>query len=474
MAELSEGKITIGPKLRKLRQNLNLNQANMAAELGISASYLNLLENNARPITVPLLFKLGQTYDVDLREIAEDDSAKLLVRLTEIFSDPALKEFRLSRRDLYALANQHGQAAQSMIGIFDAYETMRDAAYSEQRVDQSRIQPRPVEDVRSFLENSGNFFDSLEIAAEKCRKDANLRPGFIFADLAAWLQQNHAIQTRLMPTNVMGSMLRQFDFHRNRILLSEAMPEEQRLFQLGVQIALVSCQPEIDAIISVAGLENSESKNLLKMTLSNYFSACLMMPYDNFLAAAQETKYDLEQLSNKFGASFEQICHRLTTLNRPGARGIAFFFLRVDEAGHISKRLSGGGVEFAKYGGSCSRWIPHQAFRTPEQIQVQFAELEDAHRLITITKTVSKPRTEPPYIGTPIFAIALGCDARHLKELCYTEKIASEKSVNSVPIGLGCQLCERSDCQHRSVPPIGHEMRFDLTKRHVGLYHFRG
>ncbi|MEK9532552.1 MAG: short-chain fatty acyl-CoA regulator family protein, partial [Alphaproteobacteria bacterium] len=97
----------------------------------------------------------------------------------------------------------------------------------------------------------------------------------------------------------------------------------------------------------------------LKMTLSNYFSACLMMPYDNFLAAAKETKYDLEQLSNKFGASFEQICHRLTTLNRPGARGIAFFFLRVDEAGHISKRLSGGGVEFAKYGGSCSRWIPH-------------------------------------------------------------------------------------------------------------------
>ncbi len=88
----------------------------------------------------------------------------------------------------------------------------------------------------------------------------------------------------------MGSMLRQFDFHRNRILLSEAMPEEQRLFQLGVQIALVSCQPEIDTIIAGAGLENGESTNLLKMTLSNYFSACLMMPYDNFLAAASRNK----------------------------------------------------------------------------------------------------------------------------------------------------------------------------------------
>jgi len=474
MADLPVGKITIGPKLRKLRQNLNLSQADMADELGISASYLNLLENNSRPVTVPLLFKLGQTYDIDLRDISEDDSAKLIVRLTEIFSDPAMKEFSLTRRDLHSLANQHGQAAQTMIGLFDAYETMRDAAYSEQRVDVSKVKPKPLEDVRAFLESSGNYFDKLEIAAEQCRKEANLRAGFVFADLAAWVYKTHAIQTRVMPISVMGSLLRQFDFHRNRILLSEAMPEEMRLFQLGVQIALVRCQPEIDSIVEDSKIINIESQNLLKRTLSSYFAGCLMMPYESFLAATQETKYDLEQLEYRFGASFEQICHRITTLNRPGARGIPFFFLRVDEAGHISKRLSGGGVEFAKYGGACARWIPHQSFRTPQQIQVQIAELEDGHRFITITKTVSKPRTEAAYIGAPVFAIALGCDVRYLKELCYTDKMVAEKSVAAVPIGLGCQICERSECQHRSALPIGQEMRIDLTKRHVGLYQVRG
>ena len=473
MSELPVGKITIGPKLRKLRQNLNLNQADMAAELGISASYLNLLENNSRPITVPLLFKLGQTYDIDLREIAEDDSAKLIARLAEVFSDPTLKELRLSRRDIQLLANQHSQAAQTMIGLFELYETMRDAAYSEKKVEQTLLQPKPVEEVRKILENAGNYFDILERAAENCRETAKLRNGFLFSDLVAWLEKEHGIQTRLMPINVMGSMLRQFDFHRNRILLSEAMPEEQRLFQLCSQVALVISQPQLDTIILESGIDNIEAKNLLKMTLSNYFAGSLMMPYDSFLNAAIESKYDLEQLTNRFSASFEQICHRLTTLNKPNARGIEFFFLRVDEAGHISKRLSGGGVEFARYGGSCSRWIPHQAFRSPGQIQYQFAELEDGHKFITITKTVAKPRTEPAYIGTPIYAIALGCDARYLKEICYTERLTSEKFTHTVPIGLSCQSCERSDCQHRSVPPIGHEIKLDLTKRYVGLYHVR-
>ena len=169
----------------------------------------------------------------------------------------------------------------------------------------------------------------MERAAESCRETAKLRNGFLFSDLVAWLEKEQGIQTRLMPINVMGSMLRQFDFHRNRILLSEAMPEEQRLFQLCSQVALVISQPQLDTIISESGIDNIEAKNLLKMTLSNYFAGCLMMPYDSFLNAAIESKYDLEQLTNRFSASFEQICHRLTTLNKPNARGIEFFFLEL-------------------------------------------------------------------------------------------------------------------------------------------------
>ena len=58
-------KIILGHKIKRLRQNLNISQLEMAQELNISASYLNLIENNQRPITVNLLFKLGQLYSID-------------------------------------------------------------------------------------------------------------------------------------------------------------------------------------------------------------------------------------------------------------------------------------------------------------------------------------------------------------------------------------------------------------------------
>ena len=473
--QMPQGKIMIGHKLKKLRAEMNITQSDMASELGISASYLNLLENNMRPITVPLLFKLGQTYDLDLRDIAEDDSARLSARLTEISADPAMQEKRLSRREIQQLCSQHPQVAESLIHLFESFEMMRSAAYTGHQTSSGQTPaPSAIEQVRDYLERSGNYFLALEQAASDCRREAQLRPGFIFADLARWMEEKLGLSTRIMPLSVMGNLLRQHDPHRRRLLLSEVLKEPQRVFQLAVQIAQSYHSELLNRLVDEAGMETPESRQLLKIALAGYFAGALMMPYDAFFKATQDTRHDLDQLCRIFGASFEQVCHRLTTLNRQGMRGIPFFFIRLDEAGYVSKRLSGGGVELARHGGACARWIPHQVFRNPGQIRVQAAELEDGHRFFTIARTVVQPRTGPAHIGTPLFAVALGCDFRHVKDIGYADALTNSKSTPFTPIGMGCGVCERIDCQHRGRPPLGHELRFDPTRRQSGLFDLRG
>ena len=120
-----------------------------------------------------------------------------------------------------------------------------------------------------------------------------------------------------------------------------------------------------------------EAGMLLRIGLLNYVAGGLLMPYAAFLSAAAALRHDMEAVASRFGVSFEQACHRLSTLQRVGARGVPFFFLRVDPAGNVSKRFSAAGFPFARFGGSCPRWVVHTAFAQPGTVHVQIAELPD-------------------------------------------------------------------------------------------------
>ena len=474
MVEIPNSKIMIGHKLRRLRADLALSQADMAAELGISASYLNLLENNARPVTVPLLFRLGQAYDIDLREMAEDDGARLAARLTEIFADTALQPARLSRRDIQSLSSQNPVAAQALIHLFDQYDQLRLASRTDSASLAETRRPAPLEAVRQFFEDQGNHFPALEQAAADTRKAASLPAnGPIFDRLTASLQEKTGLTVRILPAEVMGPVLRQHDLHRGRLLLNELLSSEQLTFQLALQLGLSLYREQMDRLLAEAGLKESETGQLGLLALAGYFAGALMMPYEPFYEAARQSRYDMDLLCRRFGASFEQVCHRLTTLNRPGLRGIPFFFLRVDEAGNITKRLSAGGMELARQGGACGRWLPHQIFRTPNQIKTQLAELEDGFRLITLARTVSPPRTGPAHIAAPLHAVVLGCEMKYASDIMHADDLAQHKNAPIVPIGMGCSLCERAACQHRGAPPLGRPLQFDSTRRQSGLFDLR-
>ena len=461
----------VGHKIRRLRTQLELTQSDMAAAIGISASYLNLIEHNQRPVTVPLLFKLGQAFDIDLKDFAADDSTRQIADITEMFADPAMSGHSISKRELRDFVTSQPNIVASILQFYNSFKAMKldiqNAATSTGSLRQRYQAVSVVEDIRAYLQDQGNYFDELETAAENFTAFANLNLDTLFGDLKRWFKDEMMLDVQIVPAETMGNSVRRYDPHRGRVLLSEALRRPQRSFQLLLQAALLTQDSLISSMVEDAG--NEAMSGFLQNTLAGYFAAAVMMPYKEFIKSARDLRYDLDLLGRRFGVSFEQVCHRLTTMNRAGDRGISFFFIRVDLAGNISKRLSAGKMQFANHGGTCGRWVVHQAFRVPSKIITQVAELEEGEQVFTMARTVS-PLWSPPGQPESEFAVALGCNVADARDIVHADGLDLGKAAKPVPIGIGCHVCERMDCAQRSQPPLGHQVRFDPFTRKLGLF----
>ena len=473
-----ERKVLLGHKIRRFRLNLGLKQSEMAEQLEISPSYLNLIEHNQRPGTVQLLFRLGQAFDIDLKEFAEDDNARLYAALREVFGDPLFGDRPVREADVRAVAEAGPTAAEAVLRLYKSYRELREDSQILAEQVASRDTPHgiagpvfPVEEVRDYLQSESNHFPEIEASAEALWTEARLDPTDVFGGLGGHLRDVHGIAVRVMPVDVMPETTRRFDFHRRRVLLSELLAPAARSFQLAVQVALYAHRDLLDRYVERAELSSPEVERLCRLSLANYFAGCVIMPYGRFLDSAKTLRYDIEILQRRFGASFEQVCHRLTTLGRHGARGIPFFFIRVDNAGNVSKRLSGGGFHFARFGGTCPRWIVHDAFRMPAQIRTQVAAMPDGSRFFTIARTVdlieSRTWEQPPQ-----YAIGLGCDIRDAEQLIYADGLDLGIERAATPIGVACRVCERLDCRQRAHPPLNYRLKIDENVRRTTPFTF--
>jgi predicted transcriptional regulator len=266
-----------------------------------------------------------------------------------------------------------------------------------------------------------------------------------------------------MPDSVMSGAMRRLDHHRSELLLNETMDGATQTFQIALQLAYLQVGNAIEAALNEGSFASENGRRLAKRSLANYAAGAIIMPYTAFLRGAEELRYDLEALARRFGASFEQTAHRLTTLQKAGQQGVPFFFIRVDAAGNVSKRLDGAGFPFARHGGSCPLWSVHRAFKTPRQIIPEWLELPGGERFFSISRTVTagggsynSPRIER--------AIALTCTAEHAERLLYSNDPGLSPN-RATPIGVACRLCHRTACEARAEPPIGRPIADDAYRR---------
>jgi XRE family transcriptional regulator, fatty acid utilization regulator len=454
----------VGPRLRRMRRDLGLTQADMAATLEVSASYIALLERNNRPLTAGLLLKLAQTYDIDMAMLGSG-AAEDTARLQSVLKDPVFAGIDWAAGELTDMATNYPGVTEALLRLYTTYQEGQlafadrgAAAAGDQADDAPNPVGDPVAESRRFLAARRNSFPGLDDAAERLAQQVGARE-----NVAAYFQTRHGLRVRRVPASFMVGSTRRLDRHRQEILLDDSLDAASQAFQLALQLCYLELGEEIDAVLGAGSFASESGERLTRRALASYAAAAVLMPYSAFARAVEARRYDVEALARQFGCSFEQTAHRLTTLQKPGQERVPFFFIRVDPAGNVSKRLDGAGFPFARHGGGCPLWSIHHVFRTPREIVTQWLELPDGQRFFSIARTVTAgggaygaPRVER--------AIALGCAAEHAGKLIYTAGEAANAE-HATPIGVTCRLCQRTECTARSEPPIGRQILPDDLRR---------
>jgi hypothetical protein len=452
-------KLYAGVKLRETRARLGLTQKVFADRLGVSLPYLNQMENNHRPVSAGVVLGLAGEFGLDVTELSVGDAERLVSDMREALADPVFADAAPPLADLRLAASNAPALARAFLELHRAYRQGHERLASLDEAtgrDGGSTVPSPWEEVRDFFHYCDNYLDAVDRAAERfsCPDDKRLDP---------FLRGTEALAARGLKVQFSDiSALRTRE--RDTLTLSTRASAPTQAFQLLHQVALITQNELLEATLDLARFQSEAARAIAKIGLANYFAGAALLPYRVFLAAAQETRHDLERLSHRFGASIEQVAHRLSTLQRPGAKGVPFFFVRVDQAGTITKRHSATRLQFARFGGACPLWNVHQAFETPGRFLRQLAETPDGVRYLCLARDVSKSGGS---FHAPVrrYAIGLGCEISHARDLVYADDMELSTPRAYQPIGISCRICERRDCHQRSVPPLERRLRVDPDHR---------
>lgn len=473
---MADNKIFAGPRVRRIRNGLGLTQTAMAEALEISPSYLNLIERNQRPLTVQLLLKLAAVYKVDLDEL-QGEAGGTASQLREVFADALLAGEVPGDHELIEVAEAAPNAANGIVKLYRAYREqaarlsdLADLLAREGHEPSLAGARLPIDEVREKFERRPNFYARIEDAAEAFHASLGLSPGEDLAPaLKGWLRNKHGIVVRTLPIHTMPNLRRRYDRHSMRLFLSERLSPFDQLREVAIEVSLLALGEAMLAELEALSLSTSEARRLGRFELARYAAHALIMPYGAFLAAAQRARYDIDILRSRFNVSFEQAANRLTMLQRPGAAGVSFFVLEVDNAGHRLRKAGAQGFPQAKFGGGCPKLNIHAAFAQPGQVLVDAVEMPDGTGFLTVARTLDGPQAgfNERVRRT---ALLVGCDIAQRDEVVYGQVAGP---LGPVAVGTACRLCERQGCLARAEPPVTRPLGLDEMVTGLSAFDFQ-
>lgn len=460
-------KIYAGGRLRRLREDRAMTQSALAKALELSPSYLNQLENDQRPLTVQVLLKITTTFDLEPSFFATDADARLVADLHDVLTETSARG-EVSMSEIEHLVSRMPDIGRTLVGLHrrlhaatDQVERLTAGLDGRSNTPMDAHVPAPYEEVRDFFYDRRNHIDELDYAAEDLFVNRGLRVGALDLQLAQLISEDHGVTVTIRDDNAaQPGPKRTFDPRTRTLTLARRLTAGQRAYQIATQLAFCAHSTMLDAIVDADTTLGAQSRELTRVGLANYYAGALILPYTGFLNAAKAFRYDIELLSRAFEVGFETVCHRLSTLQRPGAKGVPFFFVRTDRAGNISKRQSATAFHFSRVGGSCPLWVIHDAFAAPGRILTQIATMPDERSYLWIARTIDSgglgyraPQRD--------FAIGLGCDIAYAAELVYADGLLVDRPDAFAPIGPGCKVCERASCAQRAFPQLGRPVHVD-------------
>ncbi|WP_297548529.1 short-chain fatty acyl-CoA regulator family protein [Amycolatopsis sp.] len=453
-----------GARLRHLRESRSMSQADLARVLEISPSYLNQIEHNSRPLTVPVLLRITEAFGVDTEFFANNDTSRLVADVKEALLDEAIG-VEASMSELNELATNLPAIAQALVKLHRSYRNSVEntAALTMENgtgLHGSAAGSLPHEEVRDFFYERENYVAELDERAERMAAEIPLERGTVLSALQRRLTEHYGVTVTAEGIDEAGGELHRYQPASRTLSLAPSLRIGQRAFRMASQIALLEYDGLITELADSWAFSGPAARSLARVGLANYFAGALILPYGPFHTTAENFRYDIERLCDHFGVGFETVCHRLSTLQRPKLRGIPFSFVRVDRAGNMSKRQSAAGFHFSRVGGACPLWNIYEAFASPGKILTQIATVPDGKSYFWVARTIS--RNIGGY-GSPgkTFTVGLGCELRHAKRLVYSTGLDLDDRAAATPIGMGCKVCERPACTQRAFPTIGKQLTVD-------------
>lgn len=475
-------KTFVGSRLRQLRTERGLSQVALAKTLELSPSYLNQIEHDVRPLTVPVLLRISEEFGVDATFFSPQDSTRLIAEMREVlmdehvYSDTGTDSASVPEAsELAQVASTHPQVARAMVSLHQRYRNATDqiGALTEGRNGTAYspgVISMPHEEVRDYFYRRQNYLHELDTAAEDMTQRLRLHRGDVLREIAQRLENVHDV--RIVKRIDLGeNMLHHYDPDTRTMEFAAQLLPGQRAFRMAAELAFLEYGDMLERLADEGNFSSAEARSLGIKGLANYFAAATVLPYRQFHDAAEDFRYDIERLSTFFSAGFETICHRLSTMQRPDLRGVPFSFVRVDRAGNMSKRQSATGFHFNASGGTCPLWSVYETFAEPGKIVRQVAQMPDGRNYLWVARTVTR---RPARYGEPgkTFAIGLGCELRHAHRTVYGDGLDLTGAA-ATPIGSGCRVCERVNCPQRAFPQIGKDLDLDEHRSTVSPYSVR-
>ncbi|MCH9722326.1 MAG: acetate metabolism transcriptional regulator RamB [Actinomycetia bacterium] len=464
-------KTFVGSRVRQLRTERGLSQAALAQMLEISPSYLNQIEHDVRPLTVAVLLRITEVFGVDATFFASRDDTRLVAELREVMVDGDL-DAAIHPAEVADMVSAHPAIARAVVNLHRRYRitTAQLAEATEDRFNDgsgSGSITMPHEEVRDYFYQRQNYLHELDTAAEDLTARMRMHRGDLAGELSRRLTEVHGVHI-IRRIDLGETVLHHYHPASKTLEISTNLSSGQQVFKMAAELAYLEVGDLIDTMVTDGKFTSAESRRLARLGLANYFAAAAVLPYGQFHDVSENFGYDIERLCAFYQVSYETICHRLSTLQRPSMRGVPFSFVRVDKAGNMSKRQSATGFHFSSSGGTCPLWNVYETFSSPGKILVQLAQMPDGHNYLWVARTVERRAHRYGQPGKT-FAIGLGCDVRQAGRLVYSRGL-DLSSDSATPIGSGCRVCERDSCPQRAFPALGKSLDIDEHRSTVSPY----
>jgi predicted transcriptional regulator/transcriptional regulator with XRE-family HTH domain len=467
-------KTFVGSRVRQLRSERGFSQAALAQMLDISPSYLNQIEHDVRPLTVAVLLRITEVFGVDATFFSSQDDTRLVAELREVMFDRDL-DADAEPAEIAEMVAAHPSIARAMVNLHRRYR-ITTAQLAEATEDRFNLNPEgsgtgsismPHEEVRDYFYQRQNYLHELDAAAEGLTARVRMHGGELRTELSRRLTEVHGVRI-VRRIDLGDTVLHRYHPASKTLEISTHLSAGQRAFKMAAELAYLEVGDLIDTMVTDGKFTSEESRRLARLGMANYFAAATVLPYQQFHDVSENFGYDIERLSAFYQVSYETVCHRLSTLQRPSMRGVPFSFVRVDKAGNMSKRQSATGFHFSSAGGTCPLWNVYETFASPGKILVQIAKMPDGRSYMWVARTVERRASRYGQPGKT-FAIGLGCEVRHASRLVYSRGL-DLSSDSATPIGSGCRMCERDNCPQRAFPALGRALDIDEHRSTVSPY----